>query len=45
MKTSRIVFALLTVSVLAACSSDVTAPSNAKPSTPNSNVGTIGGTP
>ena len=32
MKTSRIVFALLTVSVLAACSSDVTAPSNAKPS-------------
>ena len=31
MKVTRIALAILTVSVFAACSSDVTAPSNAKP--------------
>ena len=31
MKVTRIAFAILAVSVFAACSSDVTGPSNAKP--------------
>ena len=33
MKVTRIALAVLTVAIFAACSSDVTAPSNAKPTT------------
>jgi hypothetical protein len=33
MKVTRIALAVLTLAVLGACSSDVTAPSNAKPTT------------
>ena len=45
MKIARLALAVMTVAVFAACSSDVTGPSNAKPTTASSNMVGYGGNP
>ena len=42
MKLTRIAFAILAVASFAACSSDVTGPSNAKPTVASQDLGTYG---
>jgi hypothetical protein len=45
MKVTRIALAILTVAVFAACSSDVTAPSSAKPTSASQDLGMYGPKP
>jgi hypothetical protein len=45
MKATRIALAILSVAIFAACSSDVTGPSNAKPTVASQDLGQYGTEP